>query len=62
VTEVMNGQVQDVDELSAADEQLLRELSERARTGGLKLTGEGGLPGTVRRPLRAPRGLGETPL
>ena len=28
-------------ELSAADEQLLRELTERARTGGLKLTGEG---------------------
>ena len=32
-------------ELSAADEQLLRELTERARTGGLKLTGEGGLLG-----------------
>jgi len=27
--------------LSAADEQLLRELTERARTGGLRLTGEG---------------------
>ena len=26
-------------ELSAADEQVLRELTERARTGGLKLTG-----------------------
>ena len=26
--------------LSAADEQVLRELTERARTGGLKLTGE----------------------
>src|SRR5436305_14882740 len=30
-------------ELSAADEQVLRELTERARGGGLKLTGEGGL-------------------
>lgn len=34
-------------ELSAADEQLLRELTERARTGGLKLTGEGGLWGKL---------------
>ena len=34
-------------ELSAADEQLLRELTERARTGGLKLTGEGGLLGRL---------------
>ena len=33
--------------LSAADEQLLRELTERARTGGLKLTGEGGLLGQL---------------
>src|SRR5260370_38795008 len=33
--------------LSAADEQLLRELSERARTGGLKLTGGGGLVGKL---------------
>lgn len=29
--------------LSAADEQLLRELTEHAPAGGLKLTGEGGL-------------------
>ena len=29
------------------DEQLLRELTERARTGGLKLTGEGGLLGKL---------------
>ena len=28
-------------------EQLLRELTERARTGGLKLTGEGGLLGKL---------------
>ena len=34
-------------ELSAADEQVLRELTERARTGGLKLTGEGGLLGKL---------------
>jgi transposase-like protein len=33
--------------LSAADEQLLRELTERARGGGLKLTGEGGLLGKL---------------
>ena len=29
-------------ELAAADEQVLRELTERARAGGLKLTGEAG--------------------
>lgn len=34
-------QDQDTPELSAADEQVLRELTERARAGGLKLTGEG---------------------
>jgi hypothetical protein len=34
-------------ELSAAYEQVLRELTERARTGGLKLTGEGGLLGRL---------------
>jgi hypothetical protein len=33
--------------LSAADEQLLRELTERARAGGLQLTGERGLLGTL---------------
>ena len=33
--------------LSAADQQLLRELTERARAGGLKLTGEGGLLGEL---------------
>src|ERR1700746_100517 len=33
--------------LSAADEQLVRELTERARAGGLKLTGEGGLLGRL---------------
>src|SRR6266704_1344500 len=31
--------------LAAADEQLVRELAERAREGGLKLTGQGGLLG-----------------
>jgi putative transposase len=34
-------------ELSAADEQLVRELTERARAEGLKLTREGGLLGTL---------------
>src|SRR6201996_4370874 len=34
-------------ELSVADEQLVRELTERARAGGLKLTGEGGLLGKL---------------
>ena len=34
-------------ELSAADEQLLRELTERARAGGLQLTGEGRLLGRL---------------
>jgi putative transposase len=43
VTDVMNGQVHDVAGLPAADEQVLRELTERARSGGLRLTGEGGL-------------------
>jgi putative transposase len=33
--------------LSAADEQVLRELTERARKGGLQLTGEGGLLGKL---------------
>jgi transposase-like protein len=33
--------------LAAADEQLLRELTERARAGGLKLTGQGGLLGEL---------------
>jgi putative transposase len=33
--------------LSAADEQLLRELTERARAGGLKLTGEGACSGKL---------------
>jgi Phenazine biosynthesis-like protein len=44
---VTTDQDQDSVELSAADEQLLRELTERARTGGLKLTGEGGLLGKL---------------
>ena len=34
-------------ELSAADEQVLRELTDRARVGGLRLTGEGGLLGKL---------------
>jgi putative transposase len=47
VTDVTTSQGQGSSELSAADEQLLRELTERARTGGLKLTGEGGLLGKL---------------
>jgi putative transposase len=47
VTDVTKSQDQEQPELSAADEQLLRELTERARTGGLKLTGEGGLLGRL---------------
>ena len=42
MTDVTNGRGHEAAELSAADEQVLRELTERARTGGLKLTGEGG--------------------
>ncbi len=47
MTDVTTGQGQGEGQLSAADEQLLRELTERARTGGLKLTGEGGLLGKL---------------
>jgi putative transposase len=47
VTNVTNSENQDVAGLSAADEQLLRELTGRARAGGLKLTGEGGLLGQL---------------
>jgi hypothetical protein len=47
VTDVTSRQGQHGAELSAADEQVLRELTERARAGGLKLTGEGGLLGKL---------------
>jgi transposase-like protein len=47
MTDRTNQQRQDGTGLSAADEQLLRELTERARAGGLKLTGEGGLLGQL---------------
>ena len=47
MTDVTSTENQDAMELSAADEQLLRELTERARTGGLQLTGEGGLLGRL---------------
>jgi transposase-like protein len=47
VTDVTAGEVPGGAGLSAADQQLLRELTERARAGGLKLTGEGGLLGTL---------------
>jgi len=47
VIDVTSTQDQEQPELSAADEQGLRELTERARAGGLKLTGEGGLLGKL---------------
>jgi putative transposase len=47
VTNVTDDQGQAGVELTAADEQLLRELTGRARTGGLRLTGEGGLLGKL---------------
>ena len=47
MTDVTEDRGQAASELSAADEQVLRELTERARTGGLKLTGEGGLLGRL---------------
>src|ERR1700741_1228194 len=47
MTDVTQDRGQDGPELSAADEQVLRELTERARAGGLKLTGEGGLLGKL---------------
>jgi hypothetical protein len=47
VTDVTINPGQDNDELSAADKQLLAELTERARAGGLKLTGEGELLGRL---------------
>ena len=47
MTDVTTEQAQEPAGLSAADAQLLRELTERARAGGLKLTGEGGLLGEL---------------
>jgi hypothetical protein len=47
MTDVTMDRGQDEVELPAADGQLLHELTERARTGGLKLTGEGGLLGKL---------------
>jgi hypothetical protein len=47
MTDRANGAAGEPVALSAADEQLLRELTERARAGGLKLTGEGGLLGKL---------------
>jgi putative transposase len=47
VTDVTTSHGQDGAGLWAADEQLLREVTERARAGGLKLTGEGGLLGRL---------------
>jgi transposase-like protein len=47
VTDVTTGGSPEPAELSAADEQVLRELTERARAGGLRLTGAGGLLGRL---------------
>ena len=47
MTDLSEGRGQEQAELSPADEQVLRELTERARAGGLKLTGEGGLLGRL---------------
>src|SRR6516165_10569815 len=47
MTDVTADESQEPAALSAADEQLLKELTERARAGGLKLTGEGGLLGKL---------------
>ena len=47
MTDVTTEQGQEPAGLSVADEQLLEELTERARAGGLKLTGEGGLLGKL---------------
>ena len=47
MTDVTTDQGQTEVELSAADEQLLLELTERARAGGLRLAGEGGLLGKL---------------
>ncbi len=47
MTDVTTSQDHEPAELSAADEQLLHELTERARAGGLQLTGEGGLLGKL---------------
>jgi hypothetical protein len=41
VTDVTQDRNQDGAELSEADEQVLRELTERARAGGLDPTGRG---------------------
>jgi putative transposase len=48
VTDVMAGGTLDAAaELSPSEQQLVRELTDRAREGGLKLTGEGGLLGRL---------------
>jgi len=47
VPDVTTGEAQEPAPLTVADEQLLRELTERARVGGLKLTGKGGLHGKL---------------
>jgi hypothetical protein len=57
VSELTNSVSRDCAELSAADEQLLRELTERTRTGGLKLTDEGGLLGKLTKMVGSERAV-----
>jgi hypothetical protein len=47
MTDVTTDEAQELAGLSAAGAQLLRGLTGRARAGGLKLTGKGGLPGQL---------------
>ena len=49
MTDVTASGQQDAAELSQAEQQLVRELTDRAREDGLKLTGEGGLLGRLTR-------------
>src|SRR5437763_1042940 len=53
VTDVTTTGSQEAVELPAADERLLRELTERARAGGLQLTGEGARLGRLAKMLGA---------
>jgi putative transposase len=43
VTDVTTSTPAEQDALDAVDEQLIRQLADRARAEGLQLTGEGGL-------------------
>ncbi|MGH3190366.1 MAG: hypothetical protein ACRDOL_24470 [Streptosporangiaceae bacterium] len=47
MTDVTASESQEAAELPTAGEQVLRELTERARADGLRLTGQGGLLGKL---------------